>query len=808
MNKRQYQMTALAAALLLCGCASDEAGRDVKVPIGLSVGVEQITRAGISIQETQFESGQSIYAFFDGEKTTISHAVYETSDDNGSTTTATTPYFKQGESSATVYAYYPSSKMDETKTSFTVENDQTGDANYKKSDLMYATGSVDKDGVTATASLTFNHMLSKVIVTVNAVNGVSKIKKVRIVGGSRTIDMTAKACALGTTLSDAIDATDEGCVKMYEDETGAASISCAAILPPQSLSGSNDFIKIETDLGWATYQIAKTMVSGNAYSLTLNVSAAAVGTTTTITAWNSVNSLTVNTGSDGAVQIGDIADYTYDGNPKTPTPTVSYSGTTLTKDTDYELHYIKNINAGTATVLAICKGSYDGYGARSFTIRKADATVTTAPEANSLTYTGSAQALVTAGAAANGELQYSLAEDGDYTTTIPTGTNAGDYTVWYRVVGNANYNDVAPQSIGVTIGKAAGSISYATTALTKYVTDTGTSLTNPLTATTGTGIGTVTYSISGDDVCTLNATTGAITLNGNIGVATITATVTDGDNYQYATSTASYTLTVLDLPLIDYASLQIGDVVNDDGTITPYASAPDYTKTPIGIVVYLAQSTNDPVCEYKHALVMSVLSAGCHTWGPLSTTEDSEYFPHVNSRDEALAETHTGKEKTVFALTDGHSHPAFEAAANYTADCSMIRECTGWFLPSISQIAYAAANIYSKYYNTANSVTSTTWNVWQYNNKYMHAAFNGLLSKAGTGKYTTFPSTTGESVNHTIVSSTLGCVDGYTANGHTYNDCCCWLHFDGRSNLGIDFQTNSGGTKASTTLEVFPFLAF
>ena len=87
---------------------------------------------------------------------------------------------------------------------------------------------------------------------------------------------------------------------------------------------------------------------------------------------------------------------------------------------------------------------------------------------------------------------------------------------------------------------SAGSISYATTAVNKLSVDAA--FTNELTKV---GDGTVTYAVSsGDDICTVNATTGLVTLNGNAGSCTITATVTDGPYYTYATNTASYTLTV------------------------------------------------------------------------------------------------------------------------------------------------------------------------------------------------------------------------------------------------------------------------
>ena len=75
----------------------------------------------------------------------------------------------------------------------------------------------------------------------------------------------------------------------------------------------------------------------------------------------------------------------------------------------------------------------------------------TSPAANTLTYTGSAQELVSEGSTNGGTLQYSLEKQSGYSTDIPKGTNAGDYKVWYKVVGDDNYADVAPQSIDVTI---------------------------------------------------------------------------------------------------------------------------------------------------------------------------------------------------------------------------------------------------------------------------------------------------------------------------------------------------------------------
>ena len=76
----------------------------------------------------------------------------------------------------------------------------------------------------------------------------------------------------------------------------------------------------------------------------------------------------------------------------------------------------------------------------------------TAPAAiDGLAYSGSAQALVRAGSTAHGKLLYSLSKDGTYSETIPTGTDAGEYTVWYKVAGDSNHKDSQPESVTATI---------------------------------------------------------------------------------------------------------------------------------------------------------------------------------------------------------------------------------------------------------------------------------------------------------------------------------------------------------------------
>jgi hypothetical protein len=64
--------------------------------------------------------------------------------------------------------------------------------------------------------------------------------------------------------------------------------------------------------------------------------------------------------------------YTYDGNEKKPSVVVSFADKSLTKDSDYEVSYSDNKNAGTATVTITGKGNFTGTATVEFTIQKAE----------------------------------------------------------------------------------------------------------------------------------------------------------------------------------------------------------------------------------------------------------------------------------------------------------------------------------------------------------------------------------------------------------------------------------------------------
>lgn len=130
----------------------------------------------------------------------------------------------------------------------------------------------------------------------------------------------------------------------------------------------------------------------------------------------------------------------------------------LTEDGEYTTSIPTGTNAGSYTVYYYVQGNENANDSAvasvTVEIAKAVASITAAPTPNTLTYIGEAQYLINTGEANVGTMVYSLTEDGEYTTSIPQGTNAGDYTVWYYVQGDANHNDSAKATVSVTIQKA------------------------------------------------------------------------------------------------------------------------------------------------------------------------------------------------------------------------------------------------------------------------------------------------------------------------------------------------------------------
>lgn len=227
------------------------------------------------------------------------------------------------------------------------------------------------------------------------------------------------------------------------------------------------------------------------------------------------------------------SDQTYTGSALTPSVTVTFGGETLTSD-DYDVAYSNNTNVGEATITVTGKGDYKGTATGHFSISKAASTYTS-PAAQTLTYTGSAQNLLSAGSTNHGTIQYS-SDNSTWSTTIPQGTNAGSYTAYWKLVGDSNHTDVDAQELSVSIAKADRTISFTTNPSTVTI---GETIMVVATPSAGASDGTITYTSSDTTKATVS---GDVITGVAEGTTTITATVSAGSNYNSATT--SYSLSV------------------------------------------------------------------------------------------------------------------------------------------------------------------------------------------------------------------------------------------------------------------------
>ena len=232
-------------------------------------------------------------------------------------------------------------------------------------------------------------------------------------------------------------------------------------------------------------------------------------------------------------------EYTYSGSACQPTATVKDGSTTIASS-EYTVSYSNNTNAGTATVTITDKsgGNYTVSGSTTFTIAKADPTYTAPVASSNLAYTGSAQYLTTAGSTSHGTFYYS-SNGTNWYTSRRTGTTAGSYTTYWKLVGDSNHNDVSSQSIATSIAKASRTLSFSDAY--NVVAPSGT-ITKTATPSAGSGDGSITYSIGSTTYATIGSTTGKVTAKTTEGSTTVTATISGGTNY--ADASASYTLYV------------------------------------------------------------------------------------------------------------------------------------------------------------------------------------------------------------------------------------------------------------------------
>lgn len=286
-------VTMVIGSMLVFSCTDDLVQEKSQgMPIRIVSGTRTVTRAADGLNE-DFANNTPINVAVDGREYD-----YKT---NGAgvamtCTSATPPYFPIDGSSVKLQAYYPSSvHYGASSQIFTVAELQNNDNYYKSSDLMYGEPSPNgtpvgwngldaNDKVKPTAEavpLVFQHKLVKIKVNITT-NGAT-VSSVTLNNIKRSVPFTPSTGELGL----AVEFNTHTDVRMFSGST-TANFTCTAVIPPQPIGTSTNFLTVITSIHNLTYKLPAevTFVSGRQYIYNVTIFGSQITVTTNVTAWD------------------------------------------------------------------------------------------------------------------------------------------------------------------------------------------------------------------------------------------------------------------------------------------------------------------------------------------------------------------------------------------------------------------------------------------------------------------------------------------------------------------------------------------
>ena len=325
MNRNAYKHIVLLSTLLLTACSEQVEIASSSDAIRFAVAMSTpTTRGGVTVQNTGFDHGEEIAVFIKENATTIGKTydqpiiykattardsekdgmVYYALGDprnTGGTAKSITETSWPPSNHIDINAFYPKTAVDALNTAktFTVQTNQSTDANYRLSDLM-AAELTNVERQDERVQLTFTHLLSKVIVTLKgdrslninhagwrddaAESDVTAAQiesnqrligaKVELMGMNNQVTITSPRTISGITGSQditlgTIAATTERVVA--DDETSAWQISC--IVPYQTVSSARKLIRVTMADGgvlWYTGTASLAQSTVNTFNITVH----------------------------------------------------------------------------------------------------------------------------------------------------------------------------------------------------------------------------------------------------------------------------------------------------------------------------------------------------------------------------------------------------------------------------------------------------------------------------------------------------------------------------------------------------------
>ena len=285
----------LLASASLCACGGDS--KEIPSPpptpkpevkqteIKLASIITQQSRGtDLNQQATLIANGQQVGVTVTGAKTPHNNVAWKVGTSGALANTGSTLYYGTGE--ATIKAYHPyNSAWSNQTVTFSVAKDQSTNAGYLNSDLLWATATSNE--TTEAVMLNFAHKLAKINITLTS-SDFSDLSNatISICGTNLNIGFNPSNGAL-TDATASVDNIKAGV-------TTANAYTAAAIIVPQSINASTELVKVAYGGRMYAYQLpaAKKIESGKSYSYTLDIKEKLVEltlVTSKITNWQNEN---------------------------------------------------------------------------------------------------------------------------------------------------------------------------------------------------------------------------------------------------------------------------------------------------------------------------------------------------------------------------------------------------------------------------------------------------------------------------------------------------------------------------------------
>lgn len=308
--------TTITCALLaaLASCSNDHVLYDytktdnTPIEIATSIGgVDVSTKAATDVyggeSSKHFDKGTEVNVYIfehvEGEQTRVytygdNGKVVYTAEENGVLKASPTNYFPGNDHGIDIYGIYPISieGKDESQT-FSVSTDQSDDAKYKESDLMFA-AKQKFENRKAALTLTFKHQLSKVIVKLKKGSGLNDND---LEGAEVKILNTKPACTIGSVgengMTDINTSGDAKDITVGTWDSSTPSSGLAAIVVPQTIPEGTDLIQVTLSNGVTYKYTTKSgdnqfteFTSGNQHTFTLTLSTSGINVNAEISGWD------------------------------------------------------------------------------------------------------------------------------------------------------------------------------------------------------------------------------------------------------------------------------------------------------------------------------------------------------------------------------------------------------------------------------------------------------------------------------------------------------------------------------------------